>query len=196
MGLFSTGILSWFSEAAMRRGSGSVAAMIIVCIVIGGAGCASVISQDLLQRADRTIRFQDLREQPGLYEGKIVLLGGMIVSTKNQPAGTLIEIVQKPLDFEKRPISGDTTFGRFLALYDGYLDPAIYAEGRDVTVAGPVIGLREQPLGEITYSYPLVRAQEIHLWAVRTEDRAYPYPPGGWWGYPPWWRYPYWGPWY
>lgn len=180
----------------MRKGNGFLTAVTVVCIALGGWGCASVISQDLLRQADQSVRFEDLRAEPERYEGKIVLLGGMIVSTKNQPTGTLLEIVQKPLDFEKRPSGGDTTYGRFLALHDGYLDPAIYAEGRDVTVAGPVIGRREQPLGEITYSYPLLQAQEIHLWPVPTEDPIYPYPPGGWWGYPPWWRYPYWGPWY
>lgn len=165
----------------------------LTCLSLSASGCAPAISRNLMEQADRSIAFEDLLERPEQHVGKTVILGGMIVSTRNQQEGTLLEIVQKPLDFQERPQEGDETDGRFLALYNGYLDPAVYAEKREVTVAGTVGGKRERPLGEITYTYPFILAEEVHLWPVRVQDPAYYYPPGGW--YSPWWRYPYWGPW-
>lgn len=45
----------------------------------------------------------------------------MIIGAKNLKEGTLIEMVQKPADMERRPKDVDESDGRFLALYEGYL---------------------------------------------------------------------------
>jgi len=121
--------------------------------------------------------------------GKTVLISGIILGSKNTKGGTLIEMLQKPADMEGRPKDVDESDGRFLALYDGYLDTAIYSRGREALVAGVVRGKRVLPLGEIEYTYPLVSIKEIHLFKVRKEERFYPYP---YWWYSPWWHYPYW----
>jgi len=59
----------------------------------------------------------------------------VIIGAKNLKEGTLIEMVRKPADIERRPKDCDESDGRFLALYEGYLDVAIYNRGREVTVA-------------------------------------------------------------
>ena len=83
----------------------------------------------------------------------------------------------------------DESEGRFLVLYPGYLDVAIYNGGRKVTVAGEIQGKKIQRLGEIDYTYPLTSAKEIHLWPVEKKGRVYcPYP---YWHYP-WSCGPYW----
>ena len=104
-----------------------------------------------------------------------------------------MEVLQKPIDFQDRPTELDRSGGRFLALSDEYLDAALYAEGREVTVAGVVEGKRVQRLDEIDYSYPLIRVKKIHLWHKRT-DEPYGYSPRFHHWYSPWW-YPYHG-WY
>jgi outer membrane lipoprotein len=79
-----------------------------------------------------------------------------------------------------------------MALYEGFLDAAIYSEGREVTVAGEVKGKRVLPLGEIQYAYPLISIKELYLWPPKIKKGFfYPYPH---WYYP-WWYDPYWGPW-
>ncbi len=168
------------------------------------SGCAPVISKGILRQVDPTLTFAKAFKNPDLYRGKIVVWGGVIVSSSNHKKGTLIEILQKPLGFEKRPTAGDDTGGRFLALYDGYLDTAIYSKGREVTVAGSILGERTQRLDQIDYRYPLIAVKEIHLWKKYAEPpRAYyPYPygyPGPlfYWSYDPFWYpygYPYWYP--
>jgi outer membrane lipoprotein len=80
-------------------------------------------------------------------------------------------VVQKPLDSRERPEDTNISEGRFLILSEGYLDSAIYSQGTEVTVAGKVIGKRVRPLGEIQYTYPLIKSSEIHLF---TPSRGIP----------------------
>jgi len=157
------------------------------------AGCAPVISKGLRQEVSRDITFKELIKVPEAYKGKIVLFSGVILGSKNTKEGTLIEVLQKPADMEGRPKDVDESDGRFLALYDGYLDTAIYSRGREALVAGEVRDKRVLPLGEIEYTYPLISIKEIHLFKARKEEIFYPYPYPYWWHYP-WWHYPYWYP--
>jgi len=151
------------------------------------SGCAPVISRDILQQVDTTIDFKSVSEKPESYRNEMVLWGGVIISARNLKEGTLIEVLQKPLGYRGEPASGDYSEGRFLALFDGYLDTAVYSKDREVTVAGIVKGRRMQLLDEIEYAYPLIGVKELHLWAERTEIQPdplilYPFP----------YRYPYW----
>jgi outer membrane lipoprotein len=168
------------------------------------SGCASVISRGVLQQVDPNVTFASVFKNPDAYRGKVVVWGGVIISASNLKEGTLIEVLEKPLGFQKRPSGGDETGGRFLALYDGYLDTAVFAKGREVTVAGVIQGGRTKRLDEIDYRYPLIAIKEIHLW--KNDDGApppfYPYAYGYWgrfhyWPYDPFWYslgYPYWYP--
>jgi len=174
----------------MKKPAGTLA--ILLGLSVLASACAPAISKGLRAQVDQAIRFEEVIENPGAYQGKLVLWGGVIIGAKNRREGTLIEVLQKPTDMEQRPKDVDRSEGRFLALYDGYLDVAIYAQGRDVTVAGEIKGKRVMPLDEIEYTYPLILVKEIHLWPLKSDDRVYPYP---YWHYPWRWYYPYWGPW-
>ena len=157
-------------------------------------GCATVISEELKKSVSKELAFKEIITEPDAYKGKTVLISGIILGSKNTKEGTLIEVLQKPADMEGRPKDVDESDGRFLALYDGYLDTAIYTRGREVVVGGEIKGRRVLPLGEIEYAYPLILVKEIHLFKAKREERVYPYP-YSFWCYPPWWYYPYWYPW-
>ncbi|MBW2369270.1 MAG: Slp family lipoprotein [Deltaproteobacteria bacterium] len=133
-------------------------------------GCTPIISKNVMDQVDQTVSFTATLENPSSYQEKMVLWGGEIISTRNQKDGTLIEILQKSLQYGNRPDQGDDTGGRFLALYDGYLDSAVYAKGRQITVAGVIRGSRVRKLDEIDYTYPLLAVEEIHLWTEITEE--------------------------
>jgi outer membrane lipoprotein len=126
-------------------------------------GCAQVISKQLREQVAKELTLSVVFKDPEVYKGKNVLWSGVIISSVNLKEGTIIEVVQKPADRRGKPKDVDESEGRFLALYPGYLDVAIYNGGRKVTVAGEVQGKRIQRLGEIDYTYPLISAKEIHL---------------------------------
>ncbi len=167
----------------------------LLCLILGLliSGCAPVISQHIREQVLPDLTFRDVVKDPDFYRSKMVIWSGVIVKSENLRDGTLIEVLQKPADSLGRPLDIDKSEGRFLALYPGYLDSAIYSKNRLVTVAGRVKEKRVLLLGEIEYTYPLIAVEEIYLWRPARDYRGdYPY----WWYYPHWWRYPYWHPFY
>lgn len=155
----------------------------ILVLIFISSGCARAISKELRIQMKDEINIKQAIKNPDTYHGKMVIWGGIIVKAENLKKGTLLEIVQKPVTLEKRPRPVDQSDGRFLALYEGYLDVAIYSEGREVTVAGRLKELKEKLLGEIEYTYPVVSAEEVHLWPPRQKKEYYIYPQ-------PYWHYP------
>jgi outer membrane lipoprotein len=152
-------------------------------------------SREMMRQVDETLIYQAVQKEPQKYIGKTVLWGGVIIETTNKQGETILKIRQTELDMEKRPKNLDSSAGRFIVRYDGFLDPVIYKEGREITVGGEMVGQETLPLGNIMYSYPVVLAKEVRLWEKR-EPLRYPYP---YWDYPPYWGpygspywYPYW----
>ena len=134
-------------------------------------GCAPPFSKDLLTQVDAAVLYADLQREPGRYEGKVVMIGGTIVETRNQREGTQFEIVQKPLESNGRPRATDESGGRFLVLSPKFHDAAVYMRGRPITFIAEVVGQRVQPLGEVSYRYPLLQARETHLWSPSAGPR-------------------------
>ncbi len=147
----------------------------LVCL--SSLGCQHAISEALRQQAEPPVSFEALRQDPEAFEGRTVILGGDILKTKNAKQQTSIEILQKPLDRYEAPLLTDQTAGRFIAQCQTYLDPAIYDKGRQITIAGKVLGRIEGQVGEAEYLYPAVSCIEMHLWPQASQDIAYPTAP-------------------
>lgn len=125
--------------------------------------------------------------------GDVVRWGGRIVATVPSDTSTCIEILGRDLSDIARPTrAADESTGRFIACRNGFYDPAIFAEDRDVTVTGRVVGFETRPIGDYEYRYPRVAAEIIYLWPERTEYRADPYPSAFW----PMYRPHFWGGYY
>ncbi|MEE8575025.1 MAG: Slp family lipoprotein [Thermodesulfobacteriota bacterium] len=139
--------------------------------VILFSGCAAVISKETLSRVDKTVSFKEIKANPAKFNGVAVLLGGKIVGIENVQNRTLIEIFEMPLNSSNRPVNPDKSSGRFIAASSDFLDPAIYEEGRMITIAGVVEGTLKRPLGQTTYSYPLVSLVEEHLFKEKESYR-------------------------
>ncbi len=128
------------------------------------SGCAPVFPKDITDRVDRRLFFKELQSDPEKFKGSWVMMGGAIVSSKNIKDGTLIEVLQKPLDRDGRPLETDQTGGRFLVESSQFLDSAVYHRDRLITVVGEVEGGRTMPIDEIMYHFPLLSAKALHMW--------------------------------
>ena len=160
------------------------------------AGCASAFPDDALRSVDRSVTLTALRQDPAANLGRRVLLGGDILATRPMPNQTEVELLSKPLDGDDRPRPGDASDGRVLVTTPQFLDPAVYAAGRRMTVIGTVTGEEERKIAELPYRYPVVAADAIKLWPREVVVPAYP-PPWPYyypWPYPYGWRYRGWGP--
>jgi outer membrane lipoprotein len=139
---------------------------ILIVSFLAVAACGPIISKQVMSSVDPNISFQDLIKDPDRFKGKTVVLGGRIINTSVQEKETWIEILQQPLGSRQRPEDTDESHGRFLVRFDDYRDPAVYAPGRSLTVAGQVLGRSIRPIGQIQYSYPVLLAREAHLWRI------------------------------
>jgi len=127
-------------------------------------GCTYAISSDVLQQADRSLTFEQLQAEPEGHRGAIVILGGTITSVLNRKDGTLIEIIQRKLDYWGKPIRTKKSRGRFQVLSPRYLDAMLYAPGRDITVAGEVVIAEDRPPGDRESPLLFLRARELKVW--------------------------------
>lgn len=126
------------------------------------SGCAHYISEQSRLSADRSISFALLVEDPGVYRGKFVLLGGTVATLTRTPEGSRLEVIQHHLDSRELPDEVIPSGGRFLAVTPELLDPDKYGPGTLVTMAGEVVGKQVGQLQGVAYTFPVIAVKEIH----------------------------------
>ncbi len=165
-------------------------AALLLLTIVGLAGCGSVFPDALLRGVDRSLTLGVLRGDPDRYRQARVVLAGEIISTRPTTGPTEIEVLARPLGESDAPRRTDQSEGRFLVVAPDFLDPAVYASGRRVSVVGTVTGTEDRSLGERSYPYVVIRPDQIYLWARDFAGGPYPYA-GPYPYYRPYWPY-YW----
>ncbi len=103
-------------------------------------------------------------------QDKRVVWGGLIVGMRNGKDSSIIEVLSYPLDSNSEPRRSSNAQGRFLIKQDGYLEPASYAAGRWISAIGSVQGSQKGKVGEADYLYPVMSAENTHLWPESSSD--------------------------
>lgn len=154
------------------------------------SACATNIPDMIKKAPAEDLSLVRAQHAPDRHRGKIVRWGGTIIATHNLKNQTEITILAKPLDSYGEPLEGDKSYGRFIAKTDGFLDPAIYAAGRSITIYGKFEKVLNKKIDNFEYNYAVVQIEHLYLWEVPEKYNYYDYP---YW-YDPW--YPYWSPYY
>ena len=137
--------------------------LIILIMVLTVTGCAHLVSKEIRDNVDPDLSITELFKNADAFKGKLVILGGIIINSRNTKEGTYIEVLQKPLNYRGIPKDTDVSYGRFIVLSPGFVDTAVFSRGRAITSAGEVIGKKVLPLDEIEYPYVLIKSMELHL---------------------------------
>ncbi len=138
---------------------------VLALFVVGLTGCA-VRPRPAATHIDRHVDLQALLAHPRLTRGARVRWGGLVVRDHVGPTHSTLTILAYPLNGRGRPRLRRMPEGRFQAVAPGYLDPVLFARGRQVTVVGTVIGTRAGLIGEARYVYPRVQILATHLWRL------------------------------
>ena len=148
-----------------------------------------MISREALKDVERGVTVDTVQSNPELYTGRRVVWGGTIVSAENLEETTEIEVLESELAYDDTPKDGISR-GRFIVESRGYLETAVYAEGKMITVAGTVKGVKVRKIGKMDYPYPVLTPLQIRLFEPLPE---YPYSeaPPPWWWYDPFYPWPY-----
>lgn len=115
---------------------------------------------------DKTLTPQSVISEPNSSQGKIALWGGTILDIRNLKNNTRIEVLAYPLDSSYRPLIDNKPLGRFIILHAGYLEPTTYAQGELLSVMGNISESQKGKIGETLYTYPVIKAQQLHLWSA------------------------------
>ena len=137
-------------------------------------GCATIPPVIRYPPAE-DLQLAEVRENVDAYTGKPVRWGGSIVSVNNEKDGAWIEVVDHELNRYGVSQDLDRSSGRFLVRTAEFLDPAIYAPRRLITVAGTLAGSKQGTIGDYAYRFPVVKPITLYLWP-REDVNASRYP--------------------
>ena len=148
----------------MKLSLTACALLMALALLVLVAGCANPFPQDLLAKVEQNVTYQAFQDEPERYAGKLMMFGGEIIETKNDAEGAWIIVRQKQLNKEGRPKWNAESGGQFLIVTKSYLDLGAFRRGRSITVIGLVKGSKTLPLSGADYWYPLLEAQQLHIW--------------------------------
>jgi len=172
-------------RSSVFRFPGPLAGLLLAALL--AAGCATV-PEGIAPLPDEPPDRARILADPDAALGATVVWGGVIATIDNTAEGTDLEIVARELDRSARPREIDRSEGRFRVSIPQFLDPQVYAPGREVTVRGRIAGVEEDAIGEHPYRFVVLQAQAIHLWARRPPERVH-YDPWPYGYYGPYWRH-------
>lgn len=170
--------------------------LLLIPLLLSLYACTSAVPERIRTAPAGSPSLPLVINSPERYLNSQVRWGGTIANVKNLPGETHVEIVARELAGDGEPKTLDRSEGRFIAVFNRFLDPAIYAMDRNLTVTGQISGTIVQKLGEMEYRYPVVKVEVYYLWPKPLPrydyydpflyDPWYPY----WYPYP-WYRHPY-----
>jgi outer membrane lipoprotein len=167
--------------------------------LLSGCASSSFVPPSLQTQVDKTLTFEQLKAAPDSYRGRVMIVGGEVLSAKRLKEGTRLEILQIPLENQEPGLDRTKSQGRFVAVQKEFLDPATLPNGTRVTIVGEISGVMTLPLDETEYAYPMLDIKDLKVWPDRSASRywdspyMYPYPWGPYWGRGyGYWYGPYW----
>ncbi len=160
-----------------------------LAILLLVSACSSNIPPAIKQPLEGSPGIAQVRHQASDYIGQKVRWGGVILEIENKEDSSQLTVVAFPLNDDGQPIPGDNSQGRFLAIVDTFLEPQLYSAKREITFSGHLRRSEVRKVGEFSYDYPVVYAEDYYLWPVREEQSYHDMPP--YWWYDPYYPWPY-----
>lgn len=151
------------AQPKMHADFATLRALVLSIVAITLTACVPPPLFDRTDAANKLAPWQ-AAEAPAMAE--IVIWGGAIVSVRNLPQTTEIEVLAYPLDQKQRPLQRAPSQGRFIVIQDGFVEPADFPSGRYLTVKGKLFGTRESHIEQSQYRFPIVKEAKLHVWPV------------------------------
>lgn len=164
--------------------------MSLSILLVSLSGCAtfssSPFSPTLEAQVTPAASFSQVAQDPSGHRGRIVKVGGVVLSAKRLTDRTEVRVLQIPLDLDSIPKwNRNTSQGRFIATQEVFLDPATLPKGTRVTIIGEVTGDVSDQVEAEGQGYPIIVIKALKVWPMILRN-GYGYRPS-------WVPYPYWG---
>jgi outer membrane lipoprotein len=128
---------------------------------------------------DRDLRYAEIKHNPESYKGKLMLVGGQVLSAERVQGGAKFVLLQIPLSEDLIPAAHEAeSKGRFVVIdRNGQLsDPAIFNAEKRITAVGEVLGTTTVKVDEVQLQVPLLALEHVTVWELgRVRARYWPY---------------------
>ena len=152
----------------------------MVMLLVIGVGCASKPASSISLAEVEDVSLKQVRSASDSYLRTLVRWGGVVTEVENKADKTWVFLVGRALKDNEKPDTDSPSDGRFIASFDGFIDPLVYKAGRPLTVVGSIEGSTVRSIGEYDYQFPIVTVRDSHLWAEPVKTRVYYAPPPFW----------------
>jgi outer membrane lipoprotein len=183
------------SQSSAKDSMQNVLRGVVLLLSLPSCANSDLVPTHLQSQVSRDISFGDIKANPERFKGRIVVIGGHVLSATQRKDQTEIEVLQLPLNRSDQPASHlMNSKGRFLAFSKTASAPAAVPPGSYVSMVAEVLGSQTALLDDVTYTYPTFAIKTFKVWP-KSQQYARPFPFWDRWNYPfddPW-TYPYWG---
>lgn len=144
-----------------------VAAGCTLALALLLAGCATY--PDVVRVSDESMLVSYSAVTQGQVQKGTARWSGVIAKVQNNAANTRLEIVYFPAGAGGRPQVSDQTPGRFVAYVKGFVDPLVYAQGKQITVLGQLAAAESGNVEQYQYLFPVIQDAAVYLWPKKQE---------------------------
>ena len=161
-----------FSKSLIQSVRANAVGVVILSLAMGCSSSLAGIPEAIEPQIDKNLTFKEVLTSPESYKGRLILLGGEILTAKRLKNGTQIELLQLPITTDQKPTTDlRQSQGRVLVLHQE-LDPATLTPGTLVTFVREVSGSIIKKMDEVDYRYPTLMVKHWHVWPPPTfQDR-------------------------
>lgn len=144
-----------------------MAAGCTLALAIVLAGCATY--PDVVRVSDESMLVSYAAVTQGKVQQGTARWSGVIAKVQNNASNTRLEIVYFPASAGGRPQVSDQTPGRFVAYVKGFVDPLVYAQGKQITVLGALAAPEAGKVEQYQYLFPVIQDAAVYLWPKKQE---------------------------
>lgn len=131
------------------------------------SGCATY--PEVVRVSDESMLVTYTAATQGKVQQGTARWSGVIAKVQNNASNTRLEIVYFPDSAGGRPQVSDQTPGRFVAYVKGFVDPLVYAAGKQITVLGALAPAEAGKVEQFEYVFPVIQDAAVYLWPKRQE---------------------------
>lgn len=139
------------------------------------SGCSSNIPKQISLAPTNDLQLNETQNQIENFANQEVRWGGEVVSVENHNDSSIIQIVQYPLNHYGKPITNQSSDGRFLAKTTEFIDPVVYKEGTLLTFTGTLDGEAIRKIDQKQLNMPVVNVSSMYKWQSHPSVRRDPF---------------------
>ena len=150
----------------------AVSACLLLGVVV--SGCATpIFPEEVRQKVDTSLSFNDLTKNPDFYKDRTVELGGQILRSLSEEGE--VSMLVRALPIRTEPVYGPFDSGRspglFVIRFVGKIGAQDVQDGNMIVVIGPIMGavstgtLTDVPIRRLT-----VQAECFHVWRTQGDQ--------------------------